>query len=61
MDVEFLTVSTSPHSVIPGPHDDPVVGLICLDFSGFVAGEGAVAVFRVKESADPEHCRLDIF
>lgn len=61
VDTEFLSGFAGPHSVIPRAHDEPVVGLLAGYFGGFVAGEGAVAVFGVKESADPEHCGFDVF
>ena len=61
MDVEFLSIAAGPHAVIPGAHDDPVVGLVASDFGGFVAGQGAIAVFGVEESADPEDGRFHVF
>lgn len=61
MGAKFLSGSAGPHSVVPRPHDEPVVGLVAIEFGCFVAGHWAIAVFGIKKSADPETCWFDIF
>ena len=57
---QAIASTTGPAAMIPRAHDQAVIPSRAEFFGGFVAGQGAVVIFRVEKAPHIQHGGLDI-